>query len=81
MIDTHDHVSALRKLEDRNFTHVIFDIQDTLMTSRDFLISILEHDQTIIPIPSSYEPTVDDVFDLLIVGARGFWSNPTIHLH
>ena len=76
VVDTPDHASALKKLEDRDFTHVMFDIEISNMSARDFLLTILEYDQSIIPIPASYKPTVDQVFDLLIVGARGFLVKP-----
>ncbi|MCB0317395.1 MAG: response regulator [Bdellovibrionales bacterium] len=76
VVDTADHSAALVQIEENEFTHVIFDIEIPNMTSRDFLLSILEYDQTIIPIPASYKPTVDQVFDLLIVGANGFLVKP-----
>lgn len=74
--DATDHVLALQKLEQRKFSHVIFEAKKTNMPSRDFLIAALELDDSLVGIPSSYEPTIDDVFDLLVVGARGYVVKP-----
>lgn len=78
IFDAPDPALALQKLEEADppFTHVIFESKNTRMPGRDFLISVLEVDKDIIVIPSAYDPTVDDVFDLLIVGARGYICKP-----
>lgn len=74
--DSQDHALALQKIKQRSFSHVIFEAKKTNMPSRDFLLSVLEYDDRIIAIPSSFEPTVDDVFGLLVVGARGYLVKP-----
>ena len=71
-----DHAAALRKMEERDFSHVIFEAKRTTIPARNFLISALEQNGKIVAIPSSYEPSVDDVFNLLIVGARGYLVKP-----
>ncbi len=74
--DAPDHVQALKKFEERRFSHIIFEAKKTSMPSGDFLSKILELDDTTIAIPSSWEPNVDDVFGLLMLGARGFIVKP-----
>lgn len=74
--DAPDHNQALTKLQDRRITHVIFDAKKSTMSAKDFLLKLLEMDDKLVTIPSSFEPSVDDVFDLLCVGARGFLVKP-----
>jgi ActR/RegA family two-component response regulator len=74
--DSPDHAQALQKFEQRKFTHVIFEAKKTNLPSKDFLQTVLDYDSTVIAIPSSYEPTVDDVFGLLCLGARGYLVKP-----
>lgn len=74
--DSPDHVQALKKFEERPFTHVIFEAKRTTMPAKEFLSRVLELCETTIAIPSSWEPNVDDVFDLLITGARGYLVKP-----
>ena len=74
--DAPNHASALEKLEDRRFTHIIFEAKKTNMPSAEFLHKVFEGYPDIIAIPSSYEPNVDDVFDLLIMGAKGYLVKP-----
>ena len=74
--DVPNHLSALEKLQERKITHVLFDAKKTNMPPDEFLFKVLENDNSIVAIPSSYEPSVDDVFNLLIKGARGFLVKP-----
>ena len=74
--DCADNIIALQKLEQRFFSHIIFDARHNKMPSSEFLGHLLEYAKPIIAIPSSYAPSVDDVFDLLIMGARGFLVKP-----
>ena len=74
--DAVDHVNALKKIEERQFSHVLFEAKRTNMPIRDFITKLLEYDNRVVGIASSYEPTVDDVFDLLLYGARGFLAKP-----
>lgn len=74
--DAPNHAAAIEKLNDRQYTHVIFDARKTNMPPREFLQKVLESYPNCTCIPSSYQPDVDDVFDLLIGGARGFLSKP-----
>ena len=74
--DAPTHAAALEKFAERKFTHLIFDAKKTNMPPREFLLKILSLDSNTICIPSSYEPNVDDVFDLLIAGAKGYLCKP-----
>lgn len=74
--DAVDNIGALKKIEERAFTHVIFDVRKNGMPAKEFLGRALEYDARMIVLPTSYEPSVDDVFDLLIAGARGFLVKP-----
>ncbi len=74
--DVATHAAAFEKLHERRITHVIFDAKKTNMPPKDFLFKILETDRSIVAIPSSYDPNIDDVFDLLIMGAKGYLVKP-----
>lgn len=74
--DAPNHAAALEKLDERRFTHVIFEAKKTNMPAKEFLHKVFEGYPDIIAIPSSYEPNVDDVFDLLIMGAKGYLCKP-----
>ncbi|MCB0328769.1 MAG: response regulator [Bdellovibrionales bacterium] len=74
--DAGDHAAALQKIEDRHFTHLIFDARHSRIGPKEFLQRAFELDPTMTAIASSYEPTIDDVFDLLISGARGYLVKP-----
>lgn len=74
--DAPNHGVAIERMEQRKFTHIIFDAKKTNMPPREFLQKILEMDKSTVCIPSSTEPNVDDVFDLLIGGARGYLCKP-----
>jgi DNA-binding NtrC family response regulator len=74
--DAPSHAAALEKFDQRKFTHIIFEAKKTNMPAKEFLGKVFEHSQEAIAIPSSYEPNVDDVFDLLIMGAKGYLVKP-----
>jgi DNA-binding NarL/FixJ family response regulator len=71
-----DHMTGLTSFKENHFTHIIFDAKPTEMPPREFLIKVLNFDEDITAIPSSFDPTVDDVFTLLIEGAMGFVVKP-----
>ncbi|MDC0358376.1 hypothetical protein OAO01_06120 [Oligoflexia bacterium] len=74
--DVPDHSHALQHLEEQMYSHIIFEAKNTRMPAREFLISAFELDDSIVAIPSSYQPTLDDVFDLIILGAKGYIVKP-----
>ncbi len=74
--DVPNHGVGLEKLQERKITHIIFDAKKTNMPPKEFLAKCLELDPNLVLIPASFEPNVDDVFDMLIMGARGFLVKP-----
>lgn len=74
--DAPNHSTALERMNERKFTHIIFDAKKTTMPSNEFLQKVFEMDDTIVAMPSSIEPNVDDVFGLLILGAKGYIVKP-----
>jgi DNA-binding NarL/FixJ family response regulator len=74
--DVPNHAAAIEKMKERKFTHIIFDAKKTNMPTKDFLTQLFELDNSTVAIPASFEPNVDDVFDLLILGARGYLCKP-----
>lgn len=71
-----DHYAGLKKFFERRFTHVLFDARNSEMPAQEFLHKVLEIDEEIVAIPTSYDPTIDRVFELLQSGARGFLVKP-----
>lgn len=74
--DAPNHMIALKKFEERPVTHVIFEAKKTNMPVNEFVAKILDIDDSVIAIPTSGDPSVDDVFNLLIIGARGYIVKP-----
>jgi DNA-binding NarL/FixJ family response regulator len=74
--DAPNHAAAFDKLEQRKFTHVIFSAKKTNIEPKEFLDQLLKADEDITAIPSSFEPNIDDVFTLLIMGAKGYLVKP-----
>lgn len=71
-----DHFQAIKKLQERNFSHIIFEAKKTTMPPLEFVIKALEMDERLILIASSWDPNIDDVFNLLIHGAKGYLVKP-----
>lgn len=74
--DCPTHAAALDKIQERRVTHIVFDAKKTNMPTKEFVSKVLEFDPSLILIPASFEPNVDDVFDLLVLGARGYLVKP-----
>ncbi len=74
--DAPRHAAAVEKIQERPVTHIIFDAKKTNMPPDEFVTKILEVDPNIVLIASSFEPSVDDVFDLLCLGAKGYLVKP-----
>jgi DNA-binding NarL/FixJ family response regulator len=74
--DASSHAAALERMSDRKFSHIVFDAKKTNMPPKEFCQKVFEIDSAIIAIPSSLEPNVDDVFELLILGAKGYVVKP-----
>ena len=73
---TADHYAGLKLFSERGFSHVIFPARQTNMPTGEFMIKILEQAENTIAIPSSYAPTLDNLFELLTLGARGYLVKP-----
>ena len=76
IVEAPDHSLALEKMRQRKVTHILFDARKTNMPSHEFLVKAMQMQPETIAIPSSFEPTVDDVFNLLTTGARGYLVKP-----
>lgn len=74
--DAPNHAIALEKIQQRKITHLIFDAKATNIPTKEFLKKVFALDPLIVALPSSYEPRIDEVFDLLIIGARGYVVKP-----
>lgn len=74
--DAPNHAVALEKLAERPCSHIIFDAKKSNMTAKEFLAKAFEMAPRVVAIPSSFQPNVDDVFDLLIMGAKGYLVKP-----
>ncbi|MCB0332161.1 MAG: response regulator [Bdellovibrionales bacterium] len=71
-----DHHAGEKVLAERPFTHIIFESKTTTMPPDAFLIKALTYDRKIVALASSSSPAIDDVFELLRIGARGFLAKP-----
>jgi DNA-binding NarL/FixJ family response regulator len=76
LADAPNHLAALEKFNDRKFTHLIFDAKKTNYPIKEWLQKIMEISPGIIAIATSSNPSIDDVFDLLVVGAKGYLVKP-----
>jgi DNA-binding NtrC family response regulator len=74
--DVPNHMAGIEKMGQRQYTHVIFDAKKSNMPTDAFVQKVLEVNKGIVCIPSSYEPNVDDVFNLLCLGAKGYLVKP-----
>jgi len=73
-----NHLAALDKFEGRKFTHIIFDAKKGNYPLKEWFKQVLEISPQIVAIPASANPNVDDVFELLMAGARGYLVKPFI---
>lgn len=71
-----NHLASLEKFEGRKFTHIIFDAKRGNYPIKEWFTQILEIAPNIIAIPTSANPSVDDVFELLLLGAKGYLVKP-----
>ncbi len=74
--DAPSHGQALERLNERKFSHIFFDAKKSNVTPKEFLQQVLGGDRSTVAIPTSYEPRLDDIFDLFVMGARGFLVKP-----
>ena len=69
---TNNHGQGLERLKGRNFNLVFFDAVATNLSAVDFVKVVRQIDGDAFLIALSAKPSIDDVFELLRVGARGF---------
>lgn len=74
--DAQDHATGLTKLAEKTVTHVIFDARSTNISPKDFIAKALKLQASPVYMASSFSPTIDDVFSLLVLGARGYLVKP-----
>ena len=74
--DVPSHTAGLKRLDERAFTHVIFEAKATDMPATEFLLKILKGSPDLVAIPRSGDPHVDDVFEMLVMGAKGYLVKP-----
>lgn len=67
---------GLRKIESRKFSHIIFQARKSDISSAEFLETALVKCPGTIFLAASFEPTVDNIFSLLLGGARGYLVCP-----
>lgn len=75
-VETGDHATGLQRLQERHISHVIFQASDTNMSAQEFIKKALELDENLICVPTTYQPDLDEVFSLLVFGARGYLIKP-----
>jgi two-component system chemotaxis response regulator CheY len=71
-----NHLASLDKFEGRKFTHIIFDAKKGNCPMKEWFSQIMDIAPHIIAIPTSSNPSVDDVFELLLLGAKGYLVKP-----
>jgi DNA-binding NtrC family response regulator len=67
---------GLKKLDNRNFSHIVFQARKSDMAAGDFLQCALAKCPNAVFLATSFEPTVDNIFSLLIGGAKGYLVCP-----
>jgi response regulator RpfG family c-di-GMP phosphodiesterase len=70
------HSQGLDKLLERRYSIILFDAKKSNVNPSDFLAQVLRNDRDTVAIPMSIAPRVDDVFNLLVLGAKGFLAKP-----
>ena len=71
-----NHLASLEKFDGRKFSHIIFDAKKGNYPIKDWFQQVLEIAPDIVAIPTSAHPNIDDVFELLLQGARGYLVKP-----
>ncbi len=74
--DAAELTSALRMLLERRFTHIIFATESKDLSGVDFIAQALKSDPAMIAIAVSAKPNADELFELLLRGARGYMPKP-----
>lgn len=76
VVSVFDHYAAIKKFDDHKFSHVLFDARNSEMPSKEFVVKALWVNPELVAVPTSYDPTVDNVFDLMKAGSAGYLVKP-----
>lgn len=71
-----DHLQGIKKIQEQPFSHIIFEAKKTTMPPLEFLAKALELDSNVTAMAASWDPNLDDVFNLLCQGAKGYLVKP-----
>jgi DNA-binding NarL/FixJ family response regulator len=71
-----EYAAALKSLFERRFTHLLFATEDADLGPAEFCSSALKTDPDMIAIAMTRRPDIDEMFDLLLHGARGYVLKP-----
>ncbi len=74
--ETSSHQAALYKFQGRRFTHMIFSARRVTLPVREWLAEALDLNPGMVAIAVSDNPSLDDIFSLLVEGGRGFLVKP-----
>lgn len=70
--ETDSHDTGLRRLQNKKFTHVIFSTVSSSIHYHDFLRTIVQNEPDVITLPMAPAPNPDQVYEAIMLGARGF---------
>jgi two-component system chemotaxis response regulator CheY len=76
IVESPNHLASLDKFEGRKFSHIIFDAKKGNCPMHEWFTQVMEIAPNIIAIPTSANPSVDEVFELLMMGAKGYLVKP-----
>lgn len=79
--DSNNHVAALERCGQKQFTHIIFEARRTTMPANIFVEKVMEATPHMVMVAASFEPVADDVFGMLVLGARGYLVKPFTAQH
>lgn len=76
VISSQDHSQALQSLEQRHIRLVLFSAASTSISAMEFCKRAMRNSPQTMLLPISFNPGIDDVFEMLRAGARGYIVMP-----
>jgi len=70
--ETESHDTGLRRLTTKPYTHVVFSTVSNNIHYHDFLRTAVSTSPETIPLPMASTPNPDQVYEAIMLGARGF---------
>lgn len=67
-----DHLKALEDIQNRPLKIVLFSTAPSSISSLEFSQKMMSIDPSIVALPMSFEPGIDDVFNMLRLGCLGY---------